>query len=252
MITTPIREVFDCASWTPIASPDSESVLLALKRRLHRVLPRTFRELFALENGPALLGQFSNSDIPIPPRRLAEPLGRWPGYDALGDQLLPFMIESQGVCVWAVRLDAGDDPPVVVEVDSGTPPRWRLCADRFSCWLKCQVLDRNLWQSCWFFAQAGPLSPEALSRLRRCFEEGPETYGWPGQTNYRSYNARARLLLWDGDEQCDWSIQPASAEVAAAALDEIEEIAGIGDKLYVLEDQHKQTLRQWRAIADKA
>lgn len=65
MVTTPIREVFDCASWTPISSFDSERVLSALERRLHRILPRTFRELFALENGPALLGQFSNTDIPI-------------------------------------------------------------------------------------------------------------------------------------------------------------------------------------------
>lgn len=97
-----------------------------------------------------------------------------------------------------------------------------------------------------------PLSPEVLSRLRRCFEEGPQTYGWPGKTNYRFYNARSRLLLWDGDEQCDWSIQPESAELAAAALDEIEEIAGIGDNLYALRDQHEQTLRQRRAIADKA
>jgi hypothetical protein len=95
-------------------------------------------------------------------------------------------------------------------------------------------------------------SPEVLSRLCRCFEEGPQTYGWPGKTNYRFCNARSRLLLCDGDEQCDWSIQPASAELAAAALDEIEEIAGIGDNLYALRDQHEQALRQWRAIADKA
>jgi hypothetical protein len=156
MVTTTIREVFDSASWTPIASVDSERVLRALEHRLHRILPRTFRELFALENGPVLLGQFGNSDIPIFPPHLAEPLERWPGYDPLGEQLLPFMIENQGVCVWAVRLDARDDPAVVVEVDSGTPPRWRRCADRFSCWLKCQVLDRNLWQSSWFFAQAIP------------------------------------------------------------------------------------------------
>ena len=65
MVTTPIREVFDCASWTPIASFNLERVLSALERRLHRILPRTFRELFALENGPALLGQFGNTDIPI-------------------------------------------------------------------------------------------------------------------------------------------------------------------------------------------
>jgi hypothetical protein len=135
------------------------------------------------------MGHFSNSDIPIPPHQLAQPLERWPGYDPFDEELLPFMIESQGVCVWAVRLDAGDDPPVVVEVDSGTPPRWRRCADRFSCWLKCQVLDRTLWQSSWFFAQAAPMSPEVLSRLRRCFEEGSQTYGWPGETNYRFYNA---------------------------------------------------------------
>src|SRR4029077_19506511 len=115
------------------------------------------------------------------------------------------------------KMDAGDDAPVVVEVGAATPPRWRRCAHRFICGLKCQVLDRTLWQSSWFFAQADPLSPEVLSRLRRCFEEGPQTYGWPGNTNYRFYNARSRLLLCDGDEQCDWSIQLASAELAAAS-----------------------------------
>ena len=48
---TTIREVFDCASWTPIASFDSERVLRALEWHLNRVLPSTFRELIALENG---------------------------------------------------------------------------------------------------------------------------------------------------------------------------------------------------------
>jgi hypothetical protein len=80
------------------------------------------------------------------------------------------------------------------------------------------------------------LSPEPGSSVpvAPLLREGPQTYGWPGKTNYRFYNARSRLLLWDGDEQCDWSIQPTSAELAAAALDEIEEIAGIGDNLYAL------------------
>jgi hypothetical protein len=249
---TPIREVFACASWTPIALPDAEKVLRALEARLNHDLPGTFRELMAPENGPALIEHFSNSDIALPPRRLAEPWEeRWSGYDPLEQRLLPFKIENQGVCVWAIPLDAGDDPPVVVEVDSGTPPQWQRCADRFSCWLKCQVLDQNLWESSWFFAQAAPLSTEVLSRLRRSFEEGPVTYGFPGDTNYRFHNARSRLLLWHGDDQCDWSIQPTSAELAAAALDEIEEIAGIGDNLYALRDEHEQALRQWRAIAAK-
>jgi hypothetical protein len=248
---TTIREVFDCASWTPIPSPDSVSLLQLLEHRLNRRLPSTFRELMVLENGPALMGEFSNSDSPIPLVHLAKPLRRWPGYDPLGDQLLPFMIENQGVCVWAIRLDAGDDPPVVVEVDSGIPPRWQMCADRFSGWLKCQVLDHGVLRSCCLAAQTHPLSVEALSRLRHRFEEGPQTYGWPGSTNYRFSNARSCLLLWDGNDRCDWWILPRCAE-PAAALDEIEEIAGIGDNLYALRDEHDQMLQRWRLVAKKA
>jgi len=79
---------------------------------LNHDLPGTFRELMALENGPALIEHFSNSDIALSPRRLAEPWEeRWPGYDPLEERLLPFKIENQGVCVWAIPLDAGDDPP---------------------------------------------------------------------------------------------------------------------------------------------
>jgi hypothetical protein len=248
---TTIRDVFECASWTPTASADSDGALRMLERRLNRSLPHAFRDLLTLENGPAFLGHFSNSDVAIPPDQLANPLRRWPGYDPLADQLLPFMVENQGVCVWAIRLDAGDDPPVVVEVDSGTPPKWRSCADRFSCWLKCQVLDHTLLRSCWFAAQADPLSAEVLSQLRHRFEEGQQTYGWPGGTNYRFCNARSHLLLWDGNEQCDWWILPRSVE-PAAALDEIEEIAGIGHNVYALRDHHEQTLRQWRVVADRA
>jgi hypothetical protein len=96
-VMTPIREVFACASWTPIALPDAEKVLRALEARLNHGLPGTFRELMALENGPALIEHFSNSDIALPPRRLAEPWEeRWPGYDPLEERLLPFKIENQG------------------------------------------------------------------------------------------------------------------------------------------------------------
>ena len=186
---TTIRDVFECASWTPIASAASEGVLRMLECRLNCSLPYAFRDLLALQNGLALLGHFSNSDVAIPADQLAKPLRRWPGYDPLADQLLPFMVENQGVCVWAIPLNAGDDPP--------------------------------------------------------------QTYGWPGSTNYRFCNARSRLLLWDGNEHCDWWILPTSAE-PARALDEIEEIAGIGDNIYALWDQHERTLQQWRVVADRA
>jgi hypothetical protein len=249
---TTIRDVFACASWTPTASADSDGALRTLERRIDRSLPRAFRDLLALENGLALMGHFSNSDWPISVAELAEPRERWPGYDPLADQLLPFMIENQGVCVWAIRLDGSDDPPVVVEVDSGAPPQWQRCADRFTGWLRCQVLDHSLQRSCWFAAQANPLSPEVLSRLRQHFEEGPQTYGWPGATNYRFGNARCSLLLWSGYDQCDWHIRPNSIEFAGAALDEIEHIAGIGDRVWGLADEHERVLQQWRFATKRA
>jgi hypothetical protein len=205
----------------------------------------------ALRNGPALMAEFSNSDRPIPADELARPLERWRGYDALAEHVLPFMIENQGVCVWAIRLDGNHDPAVLVEVDSGSPPQWQLCAERFSEWLKCQVHDRRLFGSSWFAAQALPLSSHVLAELRRRFDEGSQTYAWPGNTNYRFSNARAQLLLWNADGQCDWHIAPRTSDVAIAALDEIDEIAGVGGVLYPLREEFSGILHQWQMTRAK-
>jgi hypothetical protein len=102
----------------------------------------------------------------------------------MGDKILPFMIENQGVCIWGVRLDGGDDPPVVVEVDSGTPPRWQLCAERFSDWLGSQVENFRVLKSSRFVAQAPALYDSVVRLLRQHFEEGMQTHAWPGETNY--------------------------------------------------------------------
>jgi hypothetical protein len=51
------------------------------------------------------------------------------------------MIENQGVCTWAIALDGTDDPFVVVEKDSGTPPTWQMCTDSFSQWVYYLVHD---------------------------------------------------------------------------------------------------------------
>jgi hypothetical protein len=243
-----LSDLFSHVGWTPVASAEAERALSELEQRIGQRLPGMFRELMALENGPSFLAHFSNADIPVPPNELAASRDRWPAYDPLGEKRLPFMIDNQGVCVWAISLDEGDDPPVVVEVDSGTPPRWQRHADKFSIWLACQVHDRRLlFEAGGFRAQAAPLNEQVLSALRQHFDEGPQTFAWPGTTNYRFSNARCGLLLWANDRQCDWNVVPKSAELEPAGLDEIHAIAEVGKDLYALNDEGNLRLRAWRA-----
>jgi hypothetical protein len=241
-----IKEIFCLAGETALPSETAETNLLAVERRIACTLPGEFREFYSMANAQDLLKEYSNSDWPMSVAELAKPMSRWRNYDPIDDKILPFMNENQGVCVWGVRLDRGDDPPVVVEVDSGTPPRWQLCAERFTDWLEFQVDHFRVFESLWFVAQAPALTDDVLRLLRGHFEEGLQTHTWPGETNYLFFNARCELALWSTKGQCDWWIAPRSADVATAALDEIEEIAGIGNDLYAPRQEHEQLLRIWR------
>jgi hypothetical protein len=178
-----IKEIFSHAGQQALPSTVAEHELLAVEQRIACKLPGTFREFYSMANAPRLLKQYSNSDWPLSVGELAKPMSRWRNYDPIDDKILPFMNENQGVCVWGVRLDAGDDPPVVVEVDSGTPPRWQLCAQRFTNWLQFQVDHFRVFGSSWFVAQAPALTDNARRLLSRHFEEGLQTHAWPGVTN---------------------------------------------------------------------
>jgi len=245
-----IREVFRTAGWSLIPRDTAEAELVAVERRIGRTLPTSFREFYSLENGPSLLDHYSNSDRPMRLAALAEPLRRWQDYDPLSENILPFMIENQGVGAWGVRLDDGDDPQVVVEMDCAVPPVWQKCADRFTDWLESQVENFRLFDSCWFSADGPELTDETLSLLRQNFEEGIRTYAWPGKTNYRFFNDRSSVLLWNLDGMCSWWIAPKSAEHVVAALDEIAEIAGIEKDLSGTKDQYEEMVGTWRLNSD--
>jgi len=173
----------------------------------------------------------------------------WLGYDALRHNVLPFMIENQGVCTWALPLDEGDDPRVLVEVDSGVPPVWQTTADAFSLWLKCQVQDRLLQDTCAFAAQAPEIDDTGLELLRRKFAEGQRTYAWPGHVNYRFSNSLGALLLWNWHDQCDWWICPAPNVPEQQILNEIGSMPGLADALYELDSRHRAALVAWRQSA---
>jgi hypothetical protein len=193
------------------------AAMRALNKRafaLDIAFPASFFEWYTMRNGVALLRTNSNDDEPIEIDSLGTPFQwRWPEKRDLVDEgLLLFMVENQGVCVWALRLDRGDDPPVVVARDPDL--QWRPCAASFSTFIGCQVWDHSeLWvgtepggRRILLQAQDAPLRPDDLHFLRECFQEKPTTHGWPGENQYRFEGDEARLLLWDGEDQADWFI----------------------------------------------
>jgi hypothetical protein len=226
-------------------SATAEHHLRLAEERIGNPLPAAFRRFMALEGAGEFLGRFRNDDHPIGLAELGLALPRWHGYDPLSEQILPFMRENQDVCVWGIWLNGSDDPPIVVDVDSGSPPKWELCADSFTNWLACQFWDWGHPE--WSFAANGrPLDQEVLSSMRQHFDEGLQTWAWPGKVNYRFINGRSKLLVWSGEDQCDWWLAPTAPDFTFDALDEIERIAGIGAILYALGDQFESVLDEWR------
>jgi hypothetical protein len=237
------EQTFALAGRRLAKSEASEEVVASFERMVGRSVPGAVRELLTSDAWPEFLRHFSNSDQPVALDNLGRP--RWRSYDAISEGLLPFMVENQGVCTWAVPF-VGDDPVVFVEVDSGEPPTWQLCAESFTLWLRCQVLDRMLSDRIMFAAQAPPLDPATLNGLRSVLAEGPRTYAWPAREVLRFDGALGSLLLWAGDEQCDWRVAPASRDRAAEFLRNLPLSEGLGKSFYALDDAGQNTLQEWR------
>jgi hypothetical protein len=140
--------------------------------------------------------------------------------------LLVVMIENQGVCTWAVKLDGSDDPPVVVEVDSinsadsPSEVRWEPCAASFSTFLYCRAWDHGCWltgEPVVAFAEDKALAPGDLKFLQSHFSEGPRTHGHPGATNYRFFTGNSAILIrdqgdYEGGGAADWILGASSDE----------------------------------------
>jgi hypothetical protein len=235
------------ADWTARPDADNEQHASAFERAVGFGLPAAFRELVVSDAWPGFLKRFSNSDQPVLIQNFAA--SRWQAYDPIAADLLPFMIENQGVCTWAIRLNGNDDPEVLVEVDSGTPPQWQRCAEAFSQWLECQVRDALLSDRMLFAAQAAPLEDLTLDHLTLKFAEGPRTYGWPGRVNYRFHGTLGDLLLWAADDQCDWWIAPSSLGCALELLQALPIRNGHPGWIYELKPEGKPLLERWRGGA---
>ncbi len=216
----------------------SQSAAEALQRReeqLGILFPASVREFYSLDGAVQLLRRYSNDDDPFDIDQLGEPFDDWYNggpKDFLAEKLLLFMHENQGVCNWAINLDSGPDPAVVVEVDTAPNAEWLPCTDRFSTFVWCQIWDHSQL-AVGVSAQEIELSEHDVRFLRSNFQELHTTYGWPGSVNYRFKSEHAAILIWDGkDRGVDWFVSAPSASELTKVLAKIWHCGDLAQSMY--------------------
>jgi hypothetical protein len=229
----------------PATSESAVADLDAVEVRIGRRLPASVREWYSLEGASKLLRQYSNDDWPLEVREFGLPrkdtCGGGP-HDLLARGLVVFRYENQGVCVWAFGLDGTDDPPAYVDYDSQFKT-WTQCAPTFSAHLYAWMWDyaKVLTGDLLIQAQNKPLSGTALRFLRGNFDAGPETYGWPGHTQYRFSKDDQRILIWASDDQADWWITADRDESLRALLEKVRHCDQVGQSLWS-SSEHAESL----------
>lgn len=192
-------------------------------------VPAALEALYAARGGEALRRLLACSDDFVSPAGLGEPVTwRWDQpRDLVREGRLAFMFENQAVCLWALRLDGSDDPPVEVVRDPELA--WRPCTPTLSAFVEGRAFEV---EEIWSANEAGggrilldirgrPLRPGDLAFLRERFEEQVSSQGWPGAAQWRFQRGTARLLIWASDDQADWFITDVSEAALAAVAEEL-------------------------------
>ncbi len=210
-----------CARLGLRAGPD-RSALAAVARREEELgfpLPAALAEWYALPQLVEHLAAHNPGDF-VPVEDLEEADGR-----------LVIAQESVGVCTWAVPLDEGHDPPVLVEVDL-TPGFWQLHAASFSAFAATLAWDAELETGRMLMAHNPPMRPTDLALLRGRFTEAGTTHVWPARTTYRFERGRDRVALWDREDASDWCLCSDTTAGLTALARELWDCGDLAGQLY--------------------
>src|SRR5919197_4760568 len=173
----------DLLGLAPTVDLDERAALTERERQLGVRLPAALVEWYSLRGAMDVLAGATGAR-PLGTTELGEPPDGWGGGVAhLVEQgLLVIRVEHQGACHWAVRLDDGADPRVLVEVGSqGNGVIWRLHAASFSDYVFTLAWDRLAFVLPYCLAaQDQPLERRDLAMLEREFTQRQRTWAWPG------------------------------------------------------------------------
>ena len=240
-------KTFELVGEVPRVSQASLEELSRLEQLLGKRLPPSLVEWYSLGGACDLLRRYSNGDPPVPIAELGRDRSGGITEELARDNLLVFRHENQGVCTWAVKLDGSDDPPVIVDYDTGFREH-TLCAPSFSShvyswvWDYTFVLHRELTVQ----AQNGPLSGEAWAFLRAHFAAGPETHGWPGRNQYRFEGSNQWILIWADDKQADWWLAAEDSDDLARLIESVWDVDQVGRSLWSHREEGELILRRIR------
>jgi hypothetical protein len=219
----------------PVVDLPSRAAIAERERQLGVKLPASVSEWYSLPGAiNVLVG--ATDDYAMRIEELGEPFDGWGKgpRDLVREGLVVIRIENQGVCSWAVRLDDGADPRVLIEVDSKPDAViWRLHAASFSDYVLTLAWDGLAFGLPFgLAAQDSPLERHDLALLEREFEQRDRTWGWPGHTNYRFERGDQRVIVWDGEGQADWWLLAPTAEALAGLARTLWDCGGLASSLY--------------------
>ena len=220
---------------SPVVDEAARAVIDNRERRLGVSIPAAVAEWYGLRGAVDVLAG-ANGDHPRSAARLGEPSGNWGGAprDLVPEGLLVVCTENQAVCHWAVPLDEGPDPQVLVERgDSGQEPVWQHHAPSFSDYVFALAWDRVAFALPYgLAAQDVPLRTEDVGRLERGFVQRQRTYAWPANTSYRFERPEQRVVIWDGDRQADWWLLAATEQALASLARQLWGCGQLATSLY--------------------
>ncbi len=147
--------------------------------------------------------------------------------------MIPIRWENQGVCTWAILLDGSDDPPVLVDVDSGGTT-WQRLARNLSTYVYSCVWDYHvvLRRPALVQAQNGPISPAVAPGSGGAVRRGAEDIRLAGQraVSFRRESARDSHLVIGGSGGLVRGAADAASLEAAMRL--VWELDAVGESLY--------------------
>jgi len=237
----------------PRISKSSAELVKHREQQLGITFPESVREWYSLAGAVQVLERYSNDDDAFPVEELGKPFDDWYGggpKDFLSENLLLFMHENQGVCNWAIKLDGGPDPAVVVEVDTAPDADWLPCTDRFSVFVWSQIWDHSQ-RAVGVSAQEIELSEQDFRFLTRNCQQLHTTYGWPGSVNYRFKSEDAAILIWDAKDRggVDWFVSAPSVSGLRKLLAKIWHCGSLAKSMYGTDAKAQEVLQELRSRA---
>ncbi len=208
--------IFDLIGAMPVPSPERLAALKARERECGARFPASVRDFYAVDEAETLFREAS-ADALVALEKLGDPADTAQGWLRVAD-------ENQGVVAWFVRLDAGDDPPVVNNNDEWPEDLSTVDWQKDSQTWTNFIFDRLAGYS--FDCSGADLflaahdswpSDLLLAELREELKEGPPTDA--PAIKVRRFCDKMRLLtvrMEFGNMEAEWKLKARTPEALAS------------------------------------